>query len=112
MRSLKIEWSPVGKFEWINVSESTGKNLDVEENRNYRGVQKQPWGKYEAEIWDPNRHGRLIWLGKFDTTIEGAKAYDKAAFIMRGCKAIGNSPLDIQTKVFKSRADINVGSNW
>ncbi|KAJ0089923.1 hypothetical protein Patl1_13641 [Pistacia atlantica] len=63
----------------------------VYSNGRYKGVRMRKWGKWVAEVRQPNSRGR-IWLGSYKTADEAARAYDAAVFCLRGPSAKLNFP--------------------
>ncbi|KAL2504042.1 Dehydration-responsive element-binding protein 2D [Abeliophyllum distichum] len=57
----------------------------------FKGVRQRTWGKWVAEIREPNG-GNRMWLGTFDNSYDAAVAYDAAAWKLYGPDAKLNLP--------------------
>ncbi|XP_043697431.1 ethylene-responsive transcription factor ERF010-like [Telopea speciosissima] len=61
----------------------------LQREKPYRGIRMRKWGKWVAEIREPNKRSRL-WLGSYSTSMVAACAYDTA--LRRGPSARHNFP--------------------
>ncbi|KAJ8769867.1 hypothetical protein K2173_008949 [Erythroxylum novogranatense] len=88
----------------------------------FHGVRQRSWGRYVSEIRVPGKKTR-VWLGSFGSPEMAARAYDSAAFYLKGNSAslnfpdsVGSLPLpkscstrDIQLAAAKAARVENVG---
>lgn len=74
----------------------------------FHGVRKRSWGRYVSEIRLPGQKTR-IWLGSFGSAEMAARAYDSAAFFLKGSSATLNFPEQVESlprPLSSSRRDI------
>ncbi|KAL2553105.1 Ethylene-responsive transcription factor 2 [Forsythia ovata] len=94
---ISFEMSKNLTFRMVAPPERTVEVVDLPTRENhYKGVRQRP-GKFTAEIRDPTKNGAHVWLGTYELAKDTALAYDRAAYRIRGSRALLNFSLRINS---------------
>ncbi|KAJ4964674.1 hypothetical protein NE237_016523 [Protea cynaroides] len=95
-----------------SISKTGQEKRSGQPDLSFRGVRRRSWGRYVSEIRLPKKKTR-IWLGSFVSADMAARAYDSAAFFLRGKSATLNFPNSagsLPQPVSSSRRDIQLAA--
>ncbi|KAK6944708.1 AP2/ERF domain [Dillenia turbinata] len=81
---------PTAKRDNFYASNNVNDAINIT-NKRYKSVRMRKWGRWVTKIRRPNSRIR-IWLGSYETPEQAARAYDAAAFCLRGTSAKLNFP--------------------